>query len=237
MNKTTTLLFLFLILFSCITADAQKKGKDKDKGKNKKEPAVVDYQQADPEPDTSRRFTGIIKYRITSDDPSERDSMFVIFGEKQIGIVMFIPGYRADQVFEQHFIARFSDTTLLTLDPKNKTYKTEKLDERNAGTEFMLLNYRKTAPVMGFTCPEYKGSMTLKDGTSFEAACLVSNQHYFNSTIDYNFLNIQPMVLGYRIVLGYRNKSPDNENSYFMAYKIEPGNMESYFDLSQYKPK
>ncbi len=232
--KRTTFLFLLFLLFS-FSVEAQKKGKDK--GKKKNEPAVVDYQQADPEPDTSRAFTGIIKYRITSDDPSERDSMFVIFGEKQIGIIMFIPGYRADQVFEQHFIARFSDSSLLTLDPKNKTYKIEKLDERNAGTEFMLLNYRKTAPVMGFNCPEYKGSMTLKDGTSFEAACLVSNQHYFNHTMDYNFLNIQPMVLGYKIVLGYRNKSPENENSYFMAYKIEPGNMESYFDLSHYKPK
>lgn len=128
MNKTTTL--LFILLSFCIAAEAQKKGKDKDKGKNKKEPAFVDYQQADPVPDTSRRFTGIIKYRITSDDPSERDSMFVIFGENQIGVIMFIPGYRADQVFEQHLIARFSDSSLLTLDPKNKTYKTEKLDER-----------------------------------------------------------------------------------------------------------
>jgi hypothetical protein len=235
MKRTTFLFFLFLSL--SISAEAQKKGKDKDKGKKKNEPAFVDYQQSDPLPDTSRRFTGIIKYRITSDDPSERDSMFIIFGETNIGVVMFIPGYRADQVFEQHMIARFSDSTLLTLDPKNKTYKTEKLADRNAGTEFMLLNYRKTAPVIGFTCPEYKGSMTLKDGTSFEAACLVSNQHFFNYTIDYNFLNIQPVVHGYKIVLGYRTKSPENENSYIMAYKIEPGNMESYFDVSQYKLK
>jgi len=63
MNKTTTL--LFILLSFCIAAEAQKKGKDKDKGKSKKEPAFVDYQQADPVPDTSRRFTGIIKYRIT----------------------------------------------------------------------------------------------------------------------------------------------------------------------------
>ena len=230
-------LILLLIAALGITAGAQKKGKDKDKGKNKKEPAFVDYQQSDPEIDTSKKFTGIIKYRMTSDDPSERDSMFIIFGETQIGVVMFIPGYRADQVFEQHMIARFSDSTLLTLDPRSKTYKKEKLDDRNAGTEFMLLNYRKTAPVMGITCPEFKGSMTLKDGTNFEAACLVSNQHYFNGIVDYNFLNIQPVVHGYKIVLGYRTKSAENESSYIMAYKIEPGNMESYFDISQYKPK
>lgn len=235
MKRTTTLLLFFLCI--CFSAAAQKKGKDKDKGKNKKEPAFVDYQQPEPVADTSKKFTGIIKYRITSDDPSERDSMFIIFGENQIGVVMFIPGYRADQVFEQYMIARFSDSTLFTLDPRNKTYKLEKLADRNAGTEFMLLNYRKTTAVLGLTCPEFKGSMTLKDGTNFEAACLVSNQHSFLPVMDYNFLNIQPVVLGYRIVLGYRTKSPDNENSFIMAYKIEPGNMESYFDISQYKPK
>jgi hypothetical protein len=232
-NTISLLLFLFLSM----AATAQKKNKDKDKGKNKKEPAYVDYQQPEAIADTSKKFTGIIKYRMTSDDPSERDSMFIIYGEKAIGVVMFTPGFRADQVFEQHMIARFSDTTFLLLDVKNKTYKVEKMGNRNSGTEFALLNYRKTGQVLTYTCPEYKGQMIMKDGTTFEAACLVSNQHHYMAAEDYNFMNIQPVVLGYKIVLAYRNKSPENENTFIMAYKIEPGNMESYFDLSQYQPK
>jgi hypothetical protein len=88
---------------------------------------------------------------------------------------------------------------------------------------------------MSFTCDEYKGEMTTKEGEVFEAACLISNQHSYIYNMDYNFQNIQPLVLGYRIVLGFRTKSAENENTYIIAYKIEPGNTDSYFDLSGYK--
>lgn len=214
--------------------------KDNKKGKSKKGPVKTEYisvGEATPVADTATKFTGIIKYRMTSDDPAERDSMIIYFGENQIRVTMFIPGYRADQIFEQTSIARFSDSTLITLDQRNKTYKTEHLSARNAGTEFMLVNRKKTMPILGITCPEYSGEMTLKDGESYEAAALVSKQHSFITTMDYNFFNIQPVVLGYRIVLGWRTKSSDNENSYIIAYKIEKGNTESYFDLTGYKPK
>lgn len=219
-----------------------KKGKDskKDDKKDKKGPVKTEYVtigEENPVADTATKFTGIIKYRMTSDDPAERDSMIIYFGESQIRVTMFIPGYRADQIFEQSSIARFADSTLITLDPRTKTYKTEPLSARNAGTEFMLLNRKKTMNIMGITCPEYSGEMTLKDGDSFEAAALVSKQHSYISTMDYNFFNIQPVVLGYKIVLGWRTKSTENENSYIIAYKIEKGNVENYFDLTGYKPR
>lgn len=219
-----------------------KKGKEskKDDKKGKKGTVKTEYVtvgEENPVPDTATKFTGVIKYRMTSDDPAERDSMIIYFGENQIRVTMFIPGYRADQVFEQTTIARFADSTLVTLDSRTKTYKTEHLTARNAGTEFMLINRKKTMPIMGITCPEYSGEMTLKDGDSFEAAALVSKQHSFISAMDYNFFNIQPVVLGYKIVLGWRTKSSDNENSYIIAYKIEKGNVDSYFDLTGYKPK
>lgn len=216
-----------------------KKGKDKGK-KDKKAPVKTEYVtvgEENPVADTATRFTGIIKYRMTSDDPADKDSMIVYFGENQIRVTMFIPGYRADQIFEQTTIARFSDSTLITLDPRNKTYKTEPLLARNEGTEFSLANYKKSMNVLGVSCPEYSGEMILKDGDSFEAAALLSKQHSYINAMYYNFLNIQPMVYQYRIVLGWRTKSSDNENSYIMAYKIEKGNVETAFDLSGYRQK
>ena len=230
--------FLFLVAIALtLGVQAQKKGKSKKNDKKTEPAAAVNYDLPEPVLDTAKQFTGIIKYRITTNDPADRDSMFIIFGHQQLAVVMFTPGYRADQVFEQHFQARFSDSMLLVLEPRNKTYKMEPLSARNAGTEFSLLNYKKSATVMGINCPEYKGQMTLADGDAFEAAALVSNQHQFAGAMDYNFFNIQPVVIGYRIVLGWRTKTPDNESTFIMAYKIEPGPVESYFDLSGYTLK
>jgi len=218
-----------------------KKGKDSKKDdKKSKKAAPTEYITAGeetPVADTATKFTGLIKYRMTSDDPADRDSMFIWFGENQIRVTMFTLGYRADQIFETIMIARFADSTLLTLDPRSQTYKTEKLNRRNAGTEFMLINRKKTMNILGLTCPEYSGEMLLKNGDAFEAACLVSKQHSYISQVDYNFLNIQPVVFGYRIVLGWRTKSKENENTYIIAYKIEKGNVESYFDLTGYQPR
>ncbi len=234
--KRTSLLLLscFCILF----ASAQKKKKeDKKDKKNAPKTEYVTIGEENPVADTATKFTGIIKYKMTSDDPSDRDSMIIYFGENQIRVSMFIPGYREDQVFETIMIARFSDSTLLTLEPRNKTYKTEKMANRNAGTEFTLLNRKKTMNIMGVICPEYSGEMLLGNGESYEAAALVSKQHSYISAMDFNFLNIQPVVHGYRIVLGWRTKSSENENSYIIAYKIDRGNVENYFDLTGFKPK
>ncbi len=221
-----------------VTTKSSKKDDKKDKkGKKDSKSTSVNYTPdvVIPKADSSKKFTGIIKYLITSDDPADRDSVFIVFGESRIRVTMFIPGYRADQIFEKNMIANLNDSTFLELDSKNKTYKTEKLGARNAGTEFSLIPDKKTGKVMSFTCEEYKGEMTTKEGDVFEAACLISNQHSFITAVDYNFMNIQPLVLGYRIVLGFRTRSAENENTFFMAYKIEPGNTDSYFDLSGYK--
>jgi len=230
MKKLTILL---LILFgACVTLQAQKKSK----GKGKKEDKVNFTPEAPAaEPDTAKKFIGVIKYNMTSDDPSDKDSVFIVFGETQIRIIIFIPGYREDQVFERTMIANMQDSTFIELDTKKKTYKTEKLSVRNEGTELTLSPTKKTMVIKNIVCPEYKGEMKTKDGEVAEAACLVSNQHYFNAAADFSFLGIQPIVMGYKIVLGFRTKSADNENTYIMAYKIEPGNVDSYFDLSGYK--
>ena len=259
------ILFLFLICCLRVSVHAQKKSKGKNKQeitnydslapspvttktsknddkkdkKGKKDTKLTSVNYTPdvimPVPDTSKKFTGIIKYRITSDDPADQDSVFIVFGESRIRVTMFIPGYRADQVFEKNMIANLNDSTFLELDTKKMTYKTEKLGARNAGTEFSLVPDKKTGKVMTFTCEEYKGEMTTKEGEVFEAACLISNQHSYIYNMDYNFMNIQPLVFGYRIVLGFRTKSAENENTYIMAYKIEPGKTDSYFDLSGYK--
>ncbi len=226
---------LLLMVLVTFTSMAQKKKKD-DK-KDKKAPPPVEYISAgDPTPkaDTATKFTGVIKYRITTDDPAERDSMFIVFGEDKIGITMFLPGARADQVIESNMIARFYDSSLLTLDPRNRSYRSEKLSARNAGTSFSLANFKKTKAILSVTCHEYSGEMALDDGEIFEAACLVSRQHSFLAAADFNFFNIQPVVHGYNIVLGWRTKTADNENTYIIAYKIERGNTESYFDLTGY---
>ncbi len=211
--------------------------KDDKKDKKGKKTTSVNYTPdvVIPVADSSKKFTGIIKYMITSDDPADKDSVIIVFGENRIRVTMFIPGYRADQVFEKNMIVNLNDSTFLELDSRNKTYKTEKLGIRNPGTEFSLMPDKKTGKVMSFNCEEYKGEMTTKEGEVFEAACLISSQHSYIYAMDYNFINVQPLVLGYKIVLGFRTKSPENENTFFMAYKIEPGNTDSYFDLSGYK--
>jgi hypothetical protein len=221
-----------------VTTKSSKKDDKKDKkGKKDTKSASVNYTPdvIMPEPDTSKKFTGIIKYLITSDDPADKDSVIMVFGESRIRVTMFETGLRADQVFEKNMIANPADSSFLELDTKKMTYKTEKLSARNAGTEFSLVPDKKMTKIMSFTCDEFKGEMTTKEGETFEAACLVSKQHYFNSAIDYNFMNIHPLVLGYRIVLGFRTKSAENENTYIMAYKIEPGKTDAYFDLSGYR--
>jgi hypothetical protein len=207
------------------------------KGKKDSKVTSVNYipDVVIPVADSSKKFTGLIKYSMTTDDPASKDSIFVVFGETQIRVTRFIAGYRADQIFEKIFIANFSDSTFIELDTIKRTYKTQKLGGNNTGFEFSLMPDKKTGKVMNFTCEEYIGEMTMKEDDVFEAACLLSNQHYYIQAMDYNFMNIQPLVIGYKIVLGFRNRSSDNENTYIIAYKIEPGNTDKYFDLTGYK--
>ncbi|MEO7924219.1 MAG: hypothetical protein ABIR30_11125 [Chitinophagaceae bacterium] len=225
----TTCLFLF--------ADAQKKGKSKGKKESDKAKAVDYILQADPIPDTASRFIGTIKYRITTDDPAERDSMFIFFGNDSIRVTMFTPGYKEGDIFEDNMIASFRDSVLLVLDKRNKTYKKEKLGDRNSDVAFSLANYKKTGLILKYTCQELSGEMTTKEDDSFQAAALVSKQHSYIAACDYNFMNIQPVIIGYKIVLGFRTKSAENENTYIVAYKIEPGNVGAQFDLSGYQVK
>ncbi len=219
--------------------DKKSKGKKDKKEVRKSEVIEVNYTPdvIAPVADSSKQFTGIIKYRMTSDDPADRDSIFIIFGENKIRVTMFQPGYREGQVFETNMIADLKDTLLYELNTRNMTYTSEKLSVRNEGAEFSLISNKKTGQVMKLTCQESAGQMTTKEGDVFQAACLVSNQHSYIYAMDYNFMNVHPLVLGYKIVLGFRTKSSDNENTYIVAYKIEPGNTSSYFDLSQYQPK
>lgn len=217
-------------------AASQLPSSKKGKGKSKV-PAAMDYSLPDPVADTNTRFTGVIKYLITTDDAADRDSMMIVFGENQIRVTMYIPGYMAKDIFENTTIANFKDTVLYVLDNRTKTYKEENLAARNAGTEFSLSDHKKSTLVLKVPCGEYSGQMTMKDGEAFEVACLMSKQHSYLPAQDYYFLNIQPVVIGYKIVLGYRTKTSNNENTYIMAYSIQPGNTDSYFDLSQYKKK
>jgi hypothetical protein len=260
MKKTLILFLLFSFAFS---AQAQKKNKGKNKsapevtdyqlpdsaavspapvqkkgkGKNKPNPATTDYQQPEAIADTLTKFTGIIKYRITTDDPADKDSMFIIFGENRLRITMFFPGSREDQTFETNMIADIKDSSLYILDNSYKTYKTEKLSAKNPGAEISLSYFKKNTQILKFNCQEYSGEMKTPDGEVYNAAALVSKQHSFLGGLDYNFLNIQPVVVGYKIVLGWRTKTQANENTYIIAYKIEPGNTESLLDLSGYTRK
>jgi hypothetical protein len=224
-----------------LKSDKKDKKDDKKDKKNVRKSEVIDVNYTPdvimPVADTSKQFTGIIKYRMTTDDPVDKDSIFIIFGENKIRVTMFQPGYREGQVFETNMIADLKDSIFYELNTRNLTYTTEKLNYRNEGTEFALRNSKKTGQIMNLTCQEYAGEITTREGDVFETACLISNQHSYIYTMDYNFMNIHPLVLGYKIVLGFRTRSSDNENTYIIAYKIEPGNTSSYFDLSRYHPK
>lgn len=252
--------FLFILSFSSAAMAQKKKGKNvppptdyrvgdtsdvplspptskKGKSKGKPNPAAIDYQQPEAVADTSTKFNGVIKYHITTDDPADRDSMFIIFSDNQIRITMFLPTSKPDVIYENTMIANSDDSTVTIVDKQTKTYRVEKWDRRNAGTEISLGYFKKGAPVLKIVCKEFSGEMKTPDGEVFEAAALVSNQHSFIRIEDYNFLNIQPVVLDYKIVLGWRTKTSNNENTYIVAYKIEPGNPSSWFDLTGYTRK
>ncbi|NOT51262.1 MAG: hypothetical protein HOP10_08295 [Chitinophagaceae bacterium] len=218
-----------------------KKGNDKKDDKKGKKDVSTNFkapETAEPTPvaDTSKKFIGVIKYRMTTDDPADNDSMFIIFGENQIRVTMFTPGYREGQIFEDNSIINFIDSSFLEIDVRNKTYLKEKLGLRNQNFGITLTNSKKTTQLMNIACQEYKGEMTDSEEV-YEAACLFSDKYQYMSAMDFNFLNIQAVVKGYRIVLGWRTKTEDNQNTFIMAYKIEPGDTAPYFDLSQYKAK
>lgn len=229
MQKVILPLFL---LFCFNTGNAQKRKKSKEKTV-----LSTDYTSADVVPDSTTRFTGIIKYTMTSDEPSERDSMFVIFGEKQIRVTMFVPGYKEKEVFENNMIADFRDNVLFILDIRNKTYSIEKLGLRNSGIEFNLSDLNKKGQILQTPCKEYNGEMQTKEGDIYNVNALASDKHSSVSIKDYNFLNIQPIVIGYKIVLAYKSKSANNENTMIVAYKIEPVDTAGFFDLSEYRQK
>lgn len=210
----------------------------KQKAKEKAKTLISsDYTSDDTFPDTLTKFNGIIKYRMSYDDPVERDSMFVIFGENQIRFSMFMPGYKENEIFENSMIADFRDSVFYILDVRKKIYSIEKLGSRNPGVEFALSNFKKTGQILQIPCKEYSGEMKTKEGEIYQVTTLVSNKHSYMNTRDYSFMNIQPAIMGYKIVLGYKSKSSNNENTMIVAYKIEPGDTSSYFDLSEYKQK
>ncbi|MBS1761209.1 MAG: hypothetical protein JST23_13910 [Bacteroidetes bacterium] len=220
-----------------ISIKSSTKSKGKSKGKTHPSQVITDYVLPEPKPDPEKNFIGIIKYKMTSDDPVDNDSVIVIFGLNKIRIRIFTPGYREGQVFENSMIANFLDSTFTDLDIRNHTYTVEKLSARNESTELNLMPTKNRIAILNNSCAEYKGDMTTKDEDAFEVACLLSPNQYFNSVQDYNFLGIHPIVVGYQIALGFKSISDTNEHTYIMAYKIEPGDTESWFDLSQYKAK
>ena len=229
---------VLILLFAFMTMNATNAQSKKQKAKEKAKNAISsDYTSEDTFPDTLTKFNGIIKYRMTYDDPTEKDSMFIIFGENQIRFNMFMPGYKENEVFENSMIADFKDSVFYILDVRKKTYSIEKLGSRNPGIEFALSNFKKTGQILQIPCKEYSGEMKTKEGDIYQVSTLVSNKHSYMNVRDYSFMNIQPAVMGYKIVLGYKSKSANNENTMIMAYKIEPGETSSYFDLSQYKQK
>ncbi len=224
---------LSVLLLLSLSAVAQKKGKGKDK-KAAPKVEIISAGDETPKLDTANRFTGIIKYKMTTDDPSDRDSMFIYFGENKIRVSMFRPGYKEGQTFEDSYISNFQDSGFYILDVRNKTYRLEKLGIRNPGVEINVENDKKSSPVAGTLCNEYKGEMTVK-GESFEAAALLSTKHAYEYAVDHTFMNIQPVVMGYRIVLGWRTRTSENENTYIVAYQIIRGDVSEYFDLKGYK--
>ncbi len=230
-------ILLFLLLFLSVAGMAQKKTKGKEKDKKhsvKTEVIDVGITEEIPKPDSATRFTGIIKYKLTTDDPSDHDSMFIVFGEDKIRVIMFTPGYKEGQIFENHFIASFKDSAFYIIDPRTKTYRLEKLGARNAGVQLDLANFKKTALILKYICLEYSGEIKIKEDV-FEAAALISKQHSYLYATNYDFMNIQPVVKDYRIVLGWRTKTDDNENTYVIAYQIMPTDVSSFFDLTGYK--
>ncbi len=228
--KKRWILLPFLLAFFFCTAQKKGKGKEKDKDKDN-----TNYKT--PAPDTANSFTGIIRYHITNDDPADKDSMNIIFGKNQIRVTLFYPSKKKDEIIEENRIADFNNNTILLLNITDSTYKVDSLNKTNQGGVFTLEDDKKTGLILKNTCKEYAGTLKTKDGSEFEAACLVGQPFSYAGVENYNFLNIHPMVMGYKIVLGFRTKSSDNENTYIMAYKIEPGNTDRYFDLGRFRVK
>jgi len=122
---------VLILLFAFMTMNATNAQSKKQKAKEKAKTAISsDYTSEDTFPDTLTKFNGIIKYRMTGDDPSEKDSMFIIFGENQIRFNMFMPGYKENEVFENSMIADFKDSVFYILDVRKKNIQYRKVGQQ-----------------------------------------------------------------------------------------------------------
>jgi hypothetical protein len=179
-------------------------------------------------------FNGVIRYHMMGNDVSQKDSMFIIFGKNQIRFDIYLP---ADTKKIEHstMIANFADSTMWMVNHDLKKYFVQPLSGFPQAV-FNLAENNKIGLIAGQICQEYKGTMKQADGQTYEAATLICKDYSYAAVSNFNFLGIQPVVSNGKIVLAFRTKLvKENENTYIMAYKIESGNTDQWFDLKEYQ--
>ncbi|MBL7747299.1 MAG: DUF4412 domain-containing protein, partial [Chitinophagaceae bacterium] len=179
-------------------------------------------------------FNGVIRYHMMGNDVSQKDSMFIIFGNNKIRFDIYMPPDEKEAELTT-MIVNFADSTILMINHDLKKYFSRPLSSFDQAI-FNLADNNKIGLVAGEICQEYKGSVKTPDGKLFEAATLVCKDYPYTGTLNFNFLGMQPVVANGKIVLAYRTRLPaENENTYIMAYQIERGNTDHWFELKEYQ--
>ncbi len=226
--------YVLLLIISCFTIKTTFGQKSRKSNHKSKTLISTNYISDDNIPDSATKFTGIIKYMMITDYPYQKDSMYIIFGDNKIRVRMFLPGFKINDVYEENMIADFKENKFISVDVRNNTYTIEDLGNRNPGVIFDLANFKNKRQILQTPCQEYAGEMRVKEGEVFQVSTIVSNKHSYFDIKDYNFMNIQPTVVGNKIVLGYRSVYENRETTMILAYEIESGDTAAYFDLSHF---
>lgn len=182
----------------------------------------------------TENFNGVIRYHMMGDDVSQKDSMFIIFGKNQIRFDIYLPADTKKAELST-MIVNFGDSTIWMVNHDLKKYFVQQLSGFPQAV-FNLAENNKIGLIAGQICQEYKGTMKHADGKIYEAATLICKDYSYAAISNFNLLGIQPVLANGKIVLAFRTKLvKENENTYIMAYKIESGNTDQWFDLKEYQ--
>jgi hypothetical protein len=182
-------------------------------------------------------FTGIVKYKISTDgNPAASDSMTAIFDKQKVKVILYLPDSKnAKTVSETIFIDDLKDKKSFTLNTKNKTYK---VDTLNNPSPYIFINIWKIEPSNNSAlCLHYRADSTKLDRSKISRVDCLSAIDYLNTLIrEYSFLGVQPLIVDNRIVMEFiitRKDGVKERTSVTDITRMEKAN--SYFDLSGYK--
>lgn len=173
-------------------------------------------------------FTGIIKYKIYTDNNPNTDSMTVIVDKQRVKVILYFAASEAP------YIDDLKNRKSISINTEKKTYT---VDSLNKIPKYNFINTRKIeASTIQQLCLRYKADSTNFDRSKIiRVDCLGSINYLTNTITDYFFLGIQPIIVDNRIVMEFVTTNADGSKSITSVTSITKlENTDKYFDLKKY---